>query len=59
MMLGGRRVSPPQSHFFLRAALNYIGSIERGEKLASLETVVRLARAFKMTGGELLTRSGI
>lgn len=38
---------------------NYIGSIERGEKLASLETVVRLARAFKMTGGELLSRAGI
>ena len=30
----------------------------RGEKLASLETVVRLARSFKITGGELLSRAG-
>jgi transcriptional regulator with XRE-family HTH domain len=38
---------------------NFIGSIERGEKLASLETIARLAHAFKMTGGELLNRADI
>lgn len=38
---------------------NYIGSIERGEKLASLETIARLAGAFGLTGAELLRRAGI
>jgi len=36
---------------------NYVGEIERGEKLASLETVVRLARAFGMNGDELLAKA--
>ena len=38
---------------------NYVGEIERGEKLVSLETVVRLARAFGLSGAELLKRSGL
>jgi transcriptional regulator with XRE-family HTH domain len=37
--------------------LNYVGEIERGEKLASLETVLRLARAFGLRGHELLARA--
>jgi transcriptional regulator with XRE-family HTH domain len=40
-------------------ALNYVGEIERGEKLVSVETVVRLARALGLTGAELLKRSGL
>ncbi|MBI2814255.1 MAG: helix-turn-helix transcriptional regulator [Opitutae bacterium] len=39
--------------------LNYIGEIERGEKLASVETVVRLAGAFGITGADLLKRTGV
>lgn len=38
-------------------SLNYVGEIERGEKLVSLETVVRLASALGLKGGELLTKS--
>ncbi len=38
---------------------NYIGSLERGEKLASVETVVRLARGLGLTGAELLRRAGL
>jgi len=37
---------------------NYVGNIERGEKLASIETVVRLARGLGLSGGELLRRAG-
>lgn len=37
--------------------LNYVGEVERGEKLASLETIVRLATALGMTGGELLAKA--
>lgn len=33
---------------------NYVGSIERGEKLASVVTVVRIARALGLSGSELM-----
>jgi transcriptional regulator with XRE-family HTH domain len=38
--------------------LNFVGEIERGEKLASLETVVRIAAGLGMTGADLLKRAG-
>ena len=40
-------------------SLNFVGEIERGEKLVSLETVVRLARALRVSGAELLSSSGL
>lgn len=36
---------------------NYVGEIERGEKLASLETIIRLARALGLKAGELLAKA--
>lgn len=36
---------------------NYVGEVERGEKLASVVTVVRLAVGLGLKGGELLTRA--
>ena len=36
---------------------NYIGEIERGEKLASLETIVRLASGFGLKAAELLGKA--
>ncbi len=36
---------------------NFVGEIERGEKLASVVTVVRLAQAFGIKGGELLAKA--
>jgi len=39
---------------------NYVGEIERGEKLASIETVVRLASGLGLkTGAELLAKARI
>lgn len=38
---------------------NFIGSIERGEKLASIETVIRLARGLGLSGSELLRRADL
>lgn len=38
--------------------LNYVGEIERGEKLASLETVVRLASALSLSAAELMKKAG-
>jgi transcriptional regulator with XRE-family HTH domain len=39
--------------------LNYIGEIERGEKLVSLETIMKVAGAFGITGAELLRKAGL
>lgn len=36
---------------------NFIGEIERGEKVASVVTVARLGSAFGMKGAELLARA--
>jgi len=38
---------------------NFIGSVERGEKLASVVTVVRLARGLGLSGADLLRRAGL
>jgi transcriptional regulator with XRE-family HTH domain len=38
-------------------SLNFIGIVERGEQMASLDSIVRLAEALKMSGGELLSRA--
>ena len=40
-------------------SLNYVGEVERGEKLVSLETIVRLAKALDVSGGELLNKAKI
>ena len=39
--------------------LSYVGEIERGEKMASLETLVKLAVAFRISGAALLERAKI
>lgn len=39
--------------------LNFTGEIERGEKLASLETVIRLGSALGMSGADLLKKAGL
>lgn len=38
---------------------NFVGEIERAEKLASIVTVARLASAFGLKGAELLARAKI
>ncbi|WP_438479754.1 helix-turn-helix domain-containing protein [Oleiharenicola lentus] len=38
---------------------NYVGSIERGEKLASVATVARLGRALGASGAELMRRADL
>ena len=39
--------------------LNYVGEVERGEKLASIETAARLASALGMTMAELMKKAGL
>ena len=39
--------------------LNYVGEVERGEKLASIDTAARLASGLGMTVAELMRRAGL
>ena len=39
--------------------LNFVGEVERGESLASVETVVRIANGLGVTGAELLKTAGL
>ena len=38
---------------------NFVGEVERGEKLVSLETLVRLGRGLGLSGADLLKKSGL
>jgi transcriptional regulator with XRE-family HTH domain len=40
-------------------ALTYVGEIERGEKVVSLETIRQLGEALSLSAAELLKRAGI
>ena len=40
-------------------SLNYIGEIERGQRMITLLTLQRLAEALKLTTAELITRAGL
>ena len=40
-------------------SLNYVGEIERGEKMVSLETIVRLSTALGLKGAELMAKAGL
>jgi len=40
-------------------SMTYLGEVERGEKMASLETITRIAAALKMTGAELLMKAAL
>jgi transcriptional regulator with XRE-family HTH domain len=42
-----------------RLSLTYIGEIERGKRMISLDTLRRLAGALDLTSSELLTRVGL
>jgi transcriptional regulator with XRE-family HTH domain len=45
--------------FEAQLSLNYIGEIERGNRMVSLDTIHRLAQALKISAAELLGRVGI
>jgi transcriptional regulator with XRE-family HTH domain len=38
-------------------SLTYIGEVERGQRMVSLDTVTRLAAALGLTAADLLTRA--
>ena len=40
-------------------SLTYIGEIERGQRMVSIDTLQRVARALELTAAELLIKAGI
>ncbi|HVU36633.1 MAG TPA: helix-turn-helix transcriptional regulator [Opitutaceae bacterium] len=54
-----RRLTQQQLAFEAALSLTYIGEIERGQRMVSLDTLQRIAGAFHMTGAELLARARV
>lgn len=54
-----RRLTQQDLAFEAGLSLTYVGEIERGQRMVSLDTLQRIARAFKLSGSELLAKAGI
>jgi transcriptional regulator with XRE-family HTH domain len=54
-----RKLTQQQLAFEAELSLTYIGEIERGQRMISLDTLRRLAAALKITSAELVARAGI
>jgi transcriptional regulator with XRE-family HTH domain len=54
-----RQLTQQQLAFEASLSLTYVGEIERGQRMVSLDTLQRLGGALKMTAAELLTRARI
>jgi transcriptional regulator with XRE-family HTH domain len=52
-----RQLTQQQLAFEAALSLTYIGEIERGQRMVSLDTLQRIAGALKMSGAELLIRA--
>lgn len=52
-----RQLTQQQLAFEAALSLTYIGEIERGQRMVSLDTLQRIAAAFKITGAELLAKA--
>lgn len=53
------KLSQEELAFEARISLTYMGEIERGEKMVSLEAIVRVAHELRLTGADLLKRAGL
>ena len=52
-----RKLTQEQLAFQSQLSLTYIGEIERGQRMISLDTLQRLATALDLSCSELLTRT--
>ena len=53
------QLTQQQLAFEAQLSLTYIGEIERGQRMVSLDTLQRLAGAFKLTAADLLAKAKI
>jgi transcriptional regulator with XRE-family HTH domain len=54
-----RSLTQQQLAFEAELSLTYIGEIERGQRMISLDTLRRLASALNMSAAELLAKAAI
>jgi transcriptional regulator with XRE-family HTH domain len=54
-----RKLTQQEVAFAAELSLTYVGEIERGNRMASLYSVERIARALGLSAGEMLTLAGI
>jgi transcriptional regulator with XRE-family HTH domain len=54
-----RKLTQQQLAFEAELSLTYIGEIERGQRMISLDTLRRLGSALNLTAAELLAKAGI
>ena len=54
-----RNLTQQELAFAADLSLTYIGEIERGERMVSLDTVLRLATALNHTASELLAKANL
>jgi transcriptional regulator with XRE-family HTH domain len=55
----GRKISQERLALSSGISPTYVGEVERGEKMASLEIITRLAKALHLSGAELLRKAGL
>lgn len=54
-----RQLTQQQLAFQSQLSLTYVGEIERGERMVSLDTLKRIASALGLSAAELLTKAGL
>jgi transcriptional regulator with XRE-family HTH domain len=54
-----RQLTQQQLAFEAALSLTYVGEIERGQRMVSLDTLQRLAGALNMTASELLAKAKV
>jgi transcriptional regulator with XRE-family HTH domain len=54
-----RKLTQQELAFEAELSLTYIGEIERGQRMISVDTLLRVARALNLTAAQLLGKAGI
>ena len=54
-----RKLTQQELAFEAGLSLTYVGEIERGQRMVSIDTLLRVARALDLTAAELLEKAGI
>jgi transcriptional regulator with XRE-family HTH domain len=54
-----RKLTQQELAFEAELSLTYIGEIERGQRMISVDTLLRVARALNLTAAQLLAKAGI
>ena len=54
-----RHLTQQELAFEAELSLTYVGEIERGQRMVSLDTLKRVASALRMSGAELLAKAGL